>query len=113
MPAGLYKADHPLTCPPPRERMLKDIETLITHFLAVSWGPVIPPGESIQLIEATKGINSYYLTSDGNTMSYRTRIRTPSFPHLQMIPQVIRGRMIPDLVAHLASIDFVMADVDR
>jgi NADH-quinone oxidoreductase subunit C/D len=74
---------------------------------------VIPPGESIQLIEATKGINSYYLTSDGNTMSYRTRIRTPSFPHLQMIPEVIRGRMIPDLVAHLASIDFVMADVDR
>jgi len=46
-------------------------------------------------------------------MSYRTRIRTPSFPHLQMIPEVIRGRMVPDLVAHLASIDFVMADVDR
>ena len=113
MPAGPYKADHPLTCPPPRERMLQDIETLITHFLAVSWGPVIPPGESIQLIEATKGINSYYLTSDGNTMSYRTRIRTPSFPHLQMIPEVVRGRMVPDLVAHLASIDFVMADVDR
>jgi NADH-quinone oxidoreductase subunit C/D len=28
------------------------------------------------MIEATKGINSYYLTSDGGTMSYRTRIRT-------------------------------------
>ena len=113
MPAGPYKADHPLTCPPPRERMLHDIETLITHFLGVSWGPVIPPGESTQLIEATKGINSYYLTSDGSTMSYRTRIRTPSFPHLQMIPYIIRGAMIPDLVVLLASIDFVMADVDR
>ncbi len=113
MPAGPYKADHPLTCPPPRERMLHDIETLITHFLDVSWGPVIPAGESTQLIEATKGINSYYLTSDGSTMSYRTRIRTPSFPHLQMIPYIIRGAMIPDLVVLLASIDFVMADVDR
>ena len=113
MPSGPYKADHPLTCPPPRERMLQDIETLITHFLDVSWGPVIPPGESTQLIEATKGINSYYLTSDGGTMSYRTRIRTPSFPHLQMIPYVIRGHMFPDLIALLASIDFVMADVDR
>jgi NADH-quinone oxidoreductase subunit C/D len=29
----------------------------------VSWGPVMPAGESCQLIEATKGINSYYLTS--------------------------------------------------
>ena len=63
-----------------------DIETLITHFLAVSWGPVIPPGEASLSIEATKGINSYYLVSDGSTMSYRTRIRTPSFPHLQQIP---------------------------
>lgn len=113
MPAGPYKADHPLTCPPPKERTLADIETLITHFLSVSWGPVMPAGESCQLIEATKGINSYYLTSDASTMSYRTRIRTPSFPHLQQMPSVINGSMIPDLIAYLASIDFVMADVDR
>lgn len=113
MPAGPYKADHPLTCPPSKERTLQDIETLITHFLAVSWGPVMPAGESSQMIEATKGINSYYLISDASTMSYRTRIRTPSFAHLQQIPSVIRGSMVADLIAYLASIDFVMADVDR
>ncbi len=113
MPEGPYKADHPLTTPPPKERTLQHIETLITHFLQVSWGPVMPANESFQMIEATKGINSYYLTSDGSTMSYRTRIRTPSFPHLQQIPAVIRGSMIPDLIAYLGSIDFVMADVDR
>ena len=113
MPAGDYKADHPLTCPPPKEKTLQHIETLITHFLSVSWGPIMPAGESCQLVEATKGINSYYLTSDNSTMSYRTRIRTPSYAHLQQIPAVIRGSMIPDLIAYLASIDFVMADVDR
>jgi NADH-quinone oxidoreductase subunit C/D len=113
MPSGPFKADHPLTTPPPKERTLQDIETLITHFLSVSWGPVIPPGEASTVIEATKGLNSYYLTSDGSTMSYRTRIRTPSFPHLQHIPAVISGAMIPDLIAYIASIDFVMADVDR
>ncbi|MCK2045816.1 NADH-quinone oxidoreductase subunit C/D [Chromohalobacter japonicus] len=113
MPAGDYKADHPLTTPPPREKMLQHIETLITHFLQVSWGPVLKPNESLSMIEATKGINSYYLTSDGNTMSYRTRIRTPSFPHLQQIPAAVRGALVPDLIAHLGSIDFVMADVDR
>ncbi len=113
MPAGDYKADHPLTCPPPKEKTLQHIETLITHFLSVSWGPVMPAGEASQMIEATKGINSYYLTSDNATMSYRTRIRTPSFAHLQQIPSVINGSMIPDLIAYLASIDFVMADVDR
>jgi NADH-quinone oxidoreductase subunit C/D len=113
MPAGPYKAAHPLTTPPPKDRTFNDIETLITHFLQVSWGPVMPAGESSFMIEATKGVNSYYLTSDGNTMSYRTRIRTPSFPHLQQIPSVIKGAMVADLIAYLASIDFVMADVDR
>jgi NADH-quinone oxidoreductase subunit C/D len=113
MPEGPYKAFHPLTTPPPKAQTLHDIETLIQHFLNVSWGPVIPAGESCVTIEATKGLNAYYLTSDGGTMSYRTRIRTPSFPHLQMIPMMCRGMMVADLIAILASIDFVMADVDR
>jgi len=113
MPEGPYKAHHPLTTPPPKERTMHDIETLIQHFLSVSWGPVIPAGEGFACVEATKGLNGYYLTSDGGTMSYRTRIRTPSFAHLQMIPEMTRGLMIADLIAILASIDFVMADVDR
>ncbi|CAL4042301.1 NADH-quinone oxidoreductase subunit C/D [Buchnera aphidicola (Phyllaphis fagi)] len=113
MPDGPFKADHPLTTPPAKELTLQHIETMITHFLQVSWGPIMPVNESFQMIEATKGINSYYLISDGNTMSYRTRIRTPSFPHLQQIPSVIRGSLISDLIVYLGSIDFVMSDVDR
>jgi len=113
MPPGPYKADHPLAVPPPKARTLHDIETLIQHFLSVSWGPVMPPGETFAVVEATKGANGYWLISDGDTVSYRTRIRTPSFAHLQMVPQLARGMMIPDLVAILASIDYVMADVDR
>lgn len=113
MPAGPYKADHPLTTPPPKERTMHDIETLITHFLGVSWGPVIPPGEAFVGIEATKGNNGYYLISDGSTVSYRTRVRTPSFPHIQMLPELCRGLTVPDLLAILGSIDFVLADVDR
>ncbi|CAL4319989.1 NADH-quinone oxidoreductase subunit C/D [Buchnera aphidicola] len=113
MPSGPFKSEHPLTTPPPKDRVLQHIETMITHFLQMSWGPVIPPNESFQMIEATKGINSYYLISDGGTMSYRTRIRTPSFPHLQQIPSVIRGSLISDLIVYLGSIDFVMSDVDR
>ena len=113
MPAGPCKADHPQATPPPKERTMEHIETLIQHFLNVSWGPVVPPSECCVNIEATKGWNSYYLISDGGTSSYRTRIRTPSFPHLQMIPLISRGFMVADLIAIIASIDFVMADVDR
>lgn len=113
MPEGPYKSDHHLTTPPVKDRTMFDIETLINHFLNVSWGPVIPAGEAFHEIEATKGNNGYYLISDGSTGAYRLRTRTPSYPHLQMIPYISRGHTIADLLSILGSIDFVMADVDR
>jgi len=113
MPEGPYKSDNPLATPPIKDRTMHDIETLITHFLSVSWGPVIPPGETLGAIEATKGNNGYYLVSDGSTVSYRTRIRTPSFPHLQVLPLLCRGLIVSDLLAILGSLDYVLADVDR
>ena len=113
MPEGSYKADHPLTTPPLKKHTMQDIETLITHFLNVSWGPVIPAGEAMSCIEATKGANSYYLISDGNTSPYRARIRAPSFPHMQMVPYISKGYTVADLLAILGSVDFVLADIDR
>jgi NADH-quinone oxidoreductase subunit C/D len=114
MPAGPYKSPDPRTTPPLKEpATMHDIETLITHFLGVSWGPVMPWGEAMGVIEATKGANGYYLVSDGGTSSYRTRIRSPSFPHMQTLPLLCRGAMIPDLLAVLGAMDYVLADVDR
>lgn len=113
MPEGPYISDHPLATPPAKARTMRDIESLINHFVHVSWGPVIPPGEASFRIEATKGWNGYHLISDGNVMSYRTRIRTPSFAHMQMIPLMCKKQLIPDLLAILGSIDYVLADIDR
>jgi NADH (or F420H2) dehydrogenase, subunit C/NADH dehydrogenase I, D subunit len=113
MPAGHYKSDHPLAIPPRKDKTMTDIETLITHFVGVSWGPVIPAGEAMVPIEAAKGSNGYYLISDGSTSSYRSRIRTPSFPHIQMLPFISKGYTIPDLLAILGAMDFILADLDR
>jgi NADH-quinone oxidoreductase subunit C/D len=113
MPSGPYTSLQPMATPPLKQHTMHDIETLITHFLSVSWGPVPPAGEALAAIEATKGNNGYYLVSDGSTVSYRTRIRTPSFAHLQTLPLLCRGLMVPDLLAILGSLDFVLADIDR
>ena len=114
MPEGPYKSWQELSAPPIKDPYtMHDIETLITHFLGVSWGPVTPPGEALGAIEATKGNNGYYLVSDGNTVSYRTRIRAPSFVHMQTLPLLCRGLTVSDLLAILGSIDFVLADIDR
>lgn len=113
MPAGEYKSDHPLTTPPRKEKTMYDIETLIHHFLGVSWGPVIPAGEAMVPFETSRGSNGYYLVSDGGTSSYRSRIRTPTFPHVQMIPLIAKGYTVPDLLSILGAIDFILSDLDR
>lgn len=113
MPEGPYKSGDALVGPPLKDKTMLDIETLIQHFLHVSWGQAIPAGEAGCTIESAKGNTSYYLISDGNTAAYRARARTPSFPHLQMVPLISRGMLLSDLMAILGSIDFVMADVDR
>jgi NADH-quinone oxidoreductase subunit C/D len=113
MPEGHYKSDSPLAMPPRKEGTMVAIETLIHHFLAVSWGFPMPVGEAHAGTEAPKGNNGYYAVSDGGTHPYRMRIRTPSFAHLQTLPLLCRGFMISDLLAILGSIDYVLADVDR
>jgi len=113
MPDGHYRSSHPLATPPRKDRTMHDIETLINHFLGVSWGPVIPAGEAFAGIESSKGNTGYYLVSDGGNHAYRARIRTPSFPHMQMLPVIVRDLMVPDLLATLGSMDFVLADIDR
>lgn len=113
MPGGAVKADHPLAAPPPKDRTFHDIETLIQHFEAAAWGINVPGGEATGQTETTRGIAQYALISDGGAMSYRTRIRTPSFAHLQQLTWVAKGMSVADLVAHLGSIDYVMSDVDR
>ena len=114
MPGGPYKAHHPLATPPVKEpNTMHDIESLISHFLGVSWGPVVPPGEACVYTEGSKGQYSYYAISDGGNRAYRTKIRTPSYPHLQVLPLLAEGYEIADLVTILGSIDFVMGDVDR
>ena len=74
-----------------RSGRMHDIETLITHFLGVSWGPVIPPGEAFFGHRGHQGQQRLLPGQRRQQISYRTRIRTPSFPHMQMLPLLAGG----------------------
>ncbi len=113
MPEGEYIADDHTAMPPNKLETMVNIETLIHHFVGVSWGFAIPAGEAHAGIEAPKGNNGYYVIADGGTTPYRVRIRTPSFAHMQVLPLLSRGRLIADLLAILGSLDYVLADIDR
>jgi NADH-quinone oxidoreductase subunit D len=73
----------------------------------------VPKGEAYVRAEVPKGVMGYYLVSEGGQGPYRLKIRTPSFSNLSMLPWILEGVLVPDLLAVMGSLDFVLGDVDR
>ena len=72
-----------------------------------------PRGETYASVESARGEESIYMISDGSEYPYRAKIRAPSFNNLQILPELLRGHKIGDVIAILGSIDIVLGDVDR
>ncbi len=113
MPGGRYKTDDYRYIVPERKQMLRDIESLIHHFVNVSRGPTLPAGEAYMACETPRGEQGYYVVSDGLGYAYRMRVRGPGFANIQVMPQLTVGHTIADMIAIIGSIDYVMPDIDR
>jgi NADH dehydrogenase I D subunit len=113
MPAGRYITDDYRYVIPKREDMLKDIESLIHHFINVTRGPKIPRGEAYAVCEIPRGEQGYYVVSDGLGYAYRLRIRAPGFANVQVIPMMAVGESVADLIAIIGSMDYILPDIDR
>ena len=72
--------------------MLKDIESLIHHFVNVTRGMKIPRGEAYAACEIPRGEQGYYVVSDGLGHPYRLRVRGPGFANVQVMPIAGPGR---------------------
>lgn len=73
----------------------------------------VPKGETYVRAENPKGEMGYYLVSDGGTGPYRLKIRSASFSNLMILPWILEGALVPDIIAVMGSLDFVLGDVDR
>jgi NADH-quinone oxidoreductase subunit D len=98
---------------PPKEKVMTKMEELIHQFMRVTEGMNCPPGEVYFGHENPKGELGFYIYSKGGGVPYRLKIRSPSFVNLSILPKILPGCLISDVVAILGSLDFVMGECDR
>jgi len=98
---------------PPRRELARSMEAVIHQFKLVSEGFRPPAGEIYQCVESARGELGYYLVNDGGHRPYRLHVRSPSFPHMQILKKVLPGSIISDVVVAIASLDPILGDVDR
>jgi NADH:ubiquinone oxidoreductase subunit D len=113
LPQGPILAENAGVVLPPKEKVMRDMESLIHHFIIVTHGVRVPKGEVYVGTEVPKGELGFYICSKGGGVPYRLKIRAPSFVNLSILPKILPGHMISDVVTILGSLDFVMGECDR
>ena len=113
LPSGPINAVDWKNVLPPKARVMTKMEELIHHFIVVTEGIDAPSGEVYFAAENPKGELGFYINSKGGGVPHRLKIRAPSFVNLSILPELLPGSMMSDVVAILGSLDFVMGECDR
>jgi NADH-quinone oxidoreductase subunit D len=100
---------------PNKREVYFSIEGLIAHFEKVmtNRGLAPPLGEAYAANETGNGELGFYIACDGGNFPYRARTRPPSFINFQVLPQLVIGHQVSDMVAVLGSLNIIAAELDR
>ena len=100
---------------PPKEQVYGSIEGLIQHFeiIMTNRGWEAPVAEAYGANETANGELGYFIVADGGPRPWRVKTRPPSFINYSVMPKLIEGHMLADIVAVLGSINIVAAELDR
>ena len=73
----------------------------------------VPAGEAYVATENPLGEMGYYIVSKGDLNPFRVKIRSASFSNMSIAPWVLKGVFVPDIIAILGSLYFILGDIDR
>jgi NADH-quinone oxidoreductase subunit D len=73
----------------------------------------VPAGEAYVETENPLGVMGYYIVSKGELTPFRVKIRSASFNNISITPWILKGVYLPDVITILASLYFILGDVDR
>jgi NADH-quinone oxidoreductase subunit D len=113
LPLGPVNSNNRKFVPPPRSELGVSMEALIHHFKLWTEGFPAPNADIYQAVESPRGELGVLLAGDGGAKPRRCHWRTPSFDNLSVLPKIVKGHLVADLVAILASVDIVLGDIDR
>lgn len=113
LPAGPVLLDDPRITLPEKYGAYTNIEDLMRQFKLVVEGLQPPVGDVYGFTEAANGELGYYLVSDGTGRPYRVKVRSPSFAHYQLFPQMVRGMDVSDVIATIGSLNVIAGELDR
>jgi NADH-quinone oxidoreductase subunit C/D len=113
LPQGPIMTDAPQYVPPPKQRVMRDMESLIHHFIIFTQGFKPPKAETYCASESPKGELGFFIVSDGSARPYRLKIRSPSFVHMGAFDHMARGYLISDIITIFGTYDIVMGECDR
>ncbi len=113
LPEGPINADVPDVVIPTKQETYTQMEALIWHFKIISEGFKAPVGQIYSAIENPKGEFGFFIKSDGGNQPARCRIHSPAMRSVAIIPELVRGKLIADAVATVASLDPVLGEIDR
>jgi len=113
LPMGPVRSDNRKFVPPPRSEIGVSMEALIHHFKLWTEGFPAPKASIYSAVESPRGELGVYLEGDGGPKPYRVHWRTPSFDNMQVMPIMVKGLLVADLVAVIGSVDIVLGDIDR
>ncbi len=113
LPFGPVRSDNRKFVPPPRSEIGVSMEALIHHFKLWTEGFPAPQASIYSAVESPRGELGVFLEGDGGPKPQRVHMRTPSFDNLSVLPKIVKGHLVADLVAILSSTDIVLGDIDR
>lgn len=113
IPGGDYTIRDKGIVLPEKKDVYGNIEGLMNHFMLVIKGLRPPVGEVYDATEAANGELGFYLVSDGSANPYRLKVRPPCFAIYQSFPHVVKGAMLADAIATVASMNVIAGELDR
>lgn len=113
VPGGDYTIRDKSIVLPDKKDVYGNIEGLMNHFMLVMKGLRPPVGEVYDATEAANGELGFYLVSDGSGAPYRLKVRPPCFAIYQSFSHVVKGAMIADAIATVASMNVIAGELDR